>query len=131
MSNTTVKNLCLSQPKVGQMPEVQTLTLPHDTEHTDSEILVTIEVPGVDPASIEVQCEQNTLHVSCPRGAVTIPVDPTSDTSEITADVQWGLLTLRIPLPKPAPSHAIKLNVLDASKKVASKNSSREFTAES
>ena len=129
MSSTTVKNLCLSQPKVGQVPENPVKNLSHETQHTDSEIVVTIEVPGVDPSTIEVKCEQNLLHVSCERGSATIPVDPTSDTSEISADIQWGLLTLRIPLPKPAPSHSIKLNVLDAHKKPASK-AAKEFTSE-
>lgn len=130
MSSTTVKNLCLSQPKVGQVPENPVKNLSHETQHTDSEIVVTIEVPGVDPSTIGVKCEQNTLQVSCERGSATIAVDPTSDTSEISADIQWGLLTLRIPLPKPAPSHAIKLNVLDAHKKPAAKAAAKEFTSE-
>ncbi len=129
MSSTTVKNLCLSQPKAGQGPESNVKTLSHESRNTETEIVVSIEVPGVDPSTIEVKCEQNLLLVSCERGFASIPVDPTSDTSEISADIQWGLLTLRIPLPKPAPSHSIKLNVLDAHKKTAAK-AAREFTSD-
>jgi HSP20 family molecular chaperone IbpA len=130
MSSTTVKNICLSQIKIGQITEPREVTLTHDSTQTDTEIVVSIEVPGVDPSTIDIQCEQNTLHVSCARGTLMLPVDPTSDSSKITADIQWGMLTVRIPLPKPAPTHAIKLNVLDAAKKVAAKPTHKEFTDE-
>jgi HSP20 family molecular chaperone IbpA len=130
MSSTTVKNLCLSQPKIGQIPEIREVILSHDSTQTDTEIVVSIEVPGVDPSTIDIQCEQNTLHISCARGTLTLPIDPTSDSSKITADIQWGMLTVRIPLPTPAPTHAIKLNVLDTAKKVAAKSTHKEFTGD-
>lgn len=130
MSSTTTKSLCLSQPKIGQVSEVHEVTLPYESEHTDTETVVKIEVPGVDPATIHIQCEHNMLHVSCERGALALPVDPTSDSSKITADIHWGLLTIRIPLPKPAPSHSIKLNVMDTPKKVPAKSAREGFTGE-
>jgi HSP20 family molecular chaperone IbpA len=143
MSSTTTKNILLSQPKIGNGGDHTPTPLAHHVSEEDSATVVKIEIPGVDPSTVEVQCENNVLSVSCPRGQVTMPVEPTSDISKVKADIQWGLLTLRIPLPEAPQSRSIKVNIHDlvekAEQKVApkahatehrsSKASSKEFTS--
>jgi HSP20 family molecular chaperone IbpA len=128
MSSTTVKNLILSQPKVGQTEGTATPVLKQTTNTIGDKTVVEIEIPGVDPASVVVNCDNNTLFVSCPRGEVIVPLHPTCDTSAISAEIMWGLLTLTIPMPVAPPAHAIKVSIHDAPKKVASghKNSKVE-----
>jgi HSP20 family molecular chaperone IbpA len=128
MSNTTVKNLCLSQPRVSQPAEDSVSYLVHTSTQIDSEIVVTVEVPGVDPSTVNIQCENNTLHVTCPKGEVIVPVSIASDTSKIEANILWGLLTIRIPLPEAPVAHAVKVNILDALKKSHSKKATEELT---
>lgn len=132
MSNTTVKSLCLSQPKIGQSNETPAPVLVHDISSSESGTQVTVEVPGVDPSTIEIQCENSILSISCPRGTATLSVDAATDVSKISADVHWGLMTLHIPAPQPTPAQTIKLNVLDAPKKTAkaATKQSEEFTSE-
>ena len=111
MSNTLSKSLILSQPKVGQLPETYATPLTHEITREEEFIVVKVEVPGVDPSTIDVHCENNILGVTCPRGEMHTPVDPTIDISKIEADIQWGLLTLTIPAPAAPPSRAIKVKV--------------------
>ena len=128
MSNTTVKNLILSQPKVGQTEGTVTPVLKQTTSTVGDKTVVEIEIPGVDPASVDVNCDNNTLFVSCPKGEVIVPLHPTCDTSAISADIMWGMLTLTIPMPVAPAAHSIKVSVYDAPKKTASKPS-KEFTS--
>lgn len=121
MSNTTIKNIILSQPKVGAIPENQLPTLPHSTEQTEFDTVVTVEIPGVDPSTVDVCCENNILIVRCSRGEVILPINPSSDASKIKADILWGLLTIHIPLPPAPVSHSIKVSIHDTVKKAASK----------
>jgi HSP20 family molecular chaperone IbpA len=129
MSITATKNILLSQPKIGSTPESQLATLVHTTTQTELDTVVTVEIPGVDPSTVDVICENNTLTVRCTKGEVHVPVSPTSDVSKIEADILWGMLTLRIPLPPDPVAHNIKVNTLDTVKKSHSK-SSHEFTSE-
>jgi len=43
------------------------------------------------------------------------------DTSKIEAEILWGILTLRIPLPKAPASRSIHIKTLDTPKKPAAK----------
>lgn len=130
MSATATKNIILSQPKIGSGPEAQLPTLVHTTTQTEFDTVVKVEIPGVDPSTVEVICENNTLTVRCPKGEVLIPINPTSDTSKIEADILWGVLTLRIPLPPAPVAHSIKVNTLDAVKKTHAKAAPEKFTKE-
>ena len=114
MSNTTTRNLVLSQPKAGQGDAIQVLTLPHTTVQTGNSTEVKVEVPGIDPSTIGVGFENNLLQVHCDRGELTLPIDPTTDVSKIKADILWGLLTLSIPLPEVPEARTIKVSVHDA-----------------
>jgi hypothetical protein len=70
------------------------------------------------------------LVVSCERGETSIALDPTVDTAKIEAEVLWGVLTLRVPLPKAPVSRHISIKTLDAPKKTAAaKHKEEEFTA--
>ncbi len=128
MSNTTVKNLILSQPKIGQTEGTSVPTLKHSTTTVGDKTVVEIEIPGVDPASVDVNCDSSTLFVSCPKGEVTIPLHPTCDTTAISAEIMWGMLTLTIPMPVTPPAHSIKVSVYDAPKRTTHKHE-KEFTA--
>ena len=123
MSNTNTKNLVLSQPKTGQGESIQVLTLPHTTIQTETSTEVKVEVPGIDPSTIGVGFEHSLLHVTCDRGELTLPIDPTVDVSKIKADILWGLLTLSIPLPEAPEARTIKVSVHDSApaKKPAAK----------
>ncbi len=101
------------------------INLTHEVEHKETFTEVKVEVPGVDPATINVEFDNNTLHVTCPRGALTLPVDPTIETNKIKADIVWGMLTLTVPLPKAPESHTIKVNVSDAVKSTTSRSQAK------
>ncbi len=113
----------LSQQKIGQIDSVQVLSLPHTETQTATTTEIKVEVPGVDPSTIGVSFEDNVLHVHCERGELSLPVDPTVDTSKIKADIVWGMLTLVVPLPEPPVSRTIKVNIHESApaKKPAAK----------
>jgi HSP20 family molecular chaperone IbpA len=125
MSATTTKSLLLSQPKAGQFEGEQVTSLTHELEHKETFTEIKVEVPGVDPATISVEFDNNTLHVTCPRGVFTLPVDPTVEISKIKADIVWGMLTLTVPLPKAPESRSIKVNVSDTVKHTTSKTQAK------
>jgi HSP20 family molecular chaperone IbpA len=130
MSNVLTKNLVLSQPKAGQSGEIPVNILPHTTHTGETHTVVSVEVPGIDPSTISVDCVGGTLRVSCQKGEATITLGPTVDTSKIEAETLWGVLTLRVPLPKPPISRTISVKALDAPKKAAPKHKEEEFTSE-
>jgi HSP20 family molecular chaperone IbpA len=123
MSNTNTRNLVLSQPKAGQGESIQVLTLTHTTIQTEISTEVKVEVPGVDPSTIDVGFVNNSIHVHCEKGELTLPVDLTVDVSRIKADILWGLLTLSIPLPEIPEARTIKVSVHESApvKKPAAK----------
>jgi HSP20 family molecular chaperone IbpA len=111
MANATTKNILLSQSKTGASEDIQAPALSHNVYLNSYSTEVKIEVPGVDPSTIEVGFENNQIEVRCERGVLSFPVDPTVDISEIKADIVWGMLTLQIPLPEPPVSRSIKVNI--------------------
>ena len=131
MSTTLTKNILLSQPKAGQGVECPTTTLPHTTAITETHTVVQVEIPGVDPSTVGVNCEGGILRVSCEKGEANVGLDPTVDTSKIEAEVLWGVLTVRVPLPKEPVSRSISVKALDAPhKKAPVKHKEEEFTEE-
>jgi HSP20 family molecular chaperone IbpA len=128
MSATITKSLILSQPKSGQNSEVAPPTLPHTTVQEDNFTVTSIEIPGVDPSTVGVNCKDNSLHVTCEKGSVTLPLVPTSDVTKIEASILWGMLTVRIPVAEPPPERTIKVSLLDVVKKAPPKTKHEEFT---
>jgi HSP20 family molecular chaperone IbpA len=134
MSNTLTKSLILNHPRSGQTVEGAVVALAQiATQRNDGSIVVTVEIPGVDPSTVEVSCESHTLKITCPRGEATLSVASGTEISEIKAEILWGLLTLVIP-PAAAPAvQTIKVNLLDTVKKAPVKppgNKHNEITAE-
>ena len=121
MSQVANKSLLLSQPKSVQVEGTQIVTLPHTSSLTENATEIKVEIPGVDPSTVDVQFEGNTLFVKCERGELNLPVNPTIDTTKIKADIQWGMLTLTVPLPTPPESRSIKVSVHDTVKKAPGK----------
>ena len=121
MSQVANKSLLLSQPKSVQVEGTQIVTLPHTSSLTETATEIKVEIPGVDPSTVDVQFEGNTLFIKCERGELNLPVNPTIDTTKIKADIQWGMLTLTVPLPTPPESRSIKVSVHDTVKKAPGK----------
>ena len=121
MSNTISKNLILSQPQSTQADSQALPSLKQTTTTIDNNTVVNIEIPGVDPSTVEVDFDGGTLLVSCPKGVSIIPLPPACDTSAISAEILWGMLTLTIPMPTPPVAHSIKVNIHDTVKKTTSK----------
>ena len=113
----------LSQRRGEPEEEIILTILPHTSTLTEENTVIKVEIPGVDPSTVEVSCESNILQVHCERGSFTYSVDPTIDTSKIKADIQWGMLTLSIPVPPQPVARSIKINFHDAApvKKPAAK----------
>ena len=131
MSNTLTKNLILNHPKSGQTAESIVGVLAHiATQRNDGSVVVTVEIPGVDPSTVEVSCESHILKIICPRGEATLSLAPGTEVSEIKAEILWGLLTLVIP-PAAAPAvQTIKVNLLDTVKKAPVKSSGTKLQSE-
>ena len=121
----------LSQPKAVQ-GEAQPLPTLNCTTTTEGNSTVhQVEVPGVDPSTVDVSFEGSVIQVSCGRGQLTLAVPIAVDTSKIKADIQWGILTLTVPLPAPPVAHSIKVSIHDAVKQSAPKAKVKEeFTEE-
>lgn len=128
MSITNTKSILLSQQKVGQIVEavaLPTLTHTKTTEpgkkEGETSTVYKVEIPGVDPSTVSIECENFTLLISCDRGTLTVPLTPTTDPASITADILWGMLTIVIPQPVPPTAQSIRVSIHDAVKKTASK----------
>jgi len=127
MANTSTKNILLSQPRIGQN-ETPMSVLQHTVTQTDEATVIEVEVPGVDPATINVNCEAHTLTVECHRGKLSVPIDPTTDATKISADILWGMLTLTIPLPPSPSAQSIKVNVVGQSAPAKKPATTHRFT---
>ena len=111
---SATKNLLLSQPKAGQFEGVPPTYLTHSVEHKEDCTEIRVEIPGIDPSTVNVELDNNTLHIECARGVLTLPVDPTVETGRIKAEIVWGMLTLTVPLPKAPEARSIKVSIHDA-----------------
>lgn len=121
MSNVSTKSLILSQPKVSQTETISAPTLPFTSVTFDNYTETKVEIPGVDPSEVCVDFEAGALSVECARGVLVVPLDSTVDPSKIKADIQWGMLTLTVPLPDIPASRSIKVSVHDVPKKTSTK----------
>ena len=132
MSSVATKSLLLSQPKSVQGETQPIPTLSHTTSTGENTTLHRVEIPGVDPSTVDVSFEGSVIQVSCERGQLSISVPVTTDTSKIRADIQWGILTLAVPVPAPPASHSIKVSIHDAVKQGAPRAKAKgeaEFTS--
>jgi HSP20 family protein len=110
----------------------RTTPMPLDAYRDGERFFVTIDLPGVDPASIDVSVEKNVLTVSAERrigrtegqewvvaerrpGTFTrqLFLGDTLDTDAIAARYEHGVLTLEIPVAEKAKPRKVQVNVGD------------------
>jgi HSP20 family protein len=102
--------------------------LPIDAYRHGDVFVVELDVPGVDPAAIELTVEKNVLTVkaeraraSAPEGEVLIGERPhgtatrqlflgeTLDADHLTADCHQGVLTIRVPVAERAKPRRVEI----------------------
>jgi HSP20 family protein len=104
--------------------------MPMDAYRAGDEFVVSFDLPGVDPAAIELDVERNVLTVKAERRPVSSGDDvqmqvaerplgvfsrqlflgDTLDTEHINADYDAGVLTLRIPIAQKAKPRRIEIS---------------------
>ena len=114
MSSTLTKNIVLSQQRIGQNAEPAVTSLPCNVLQGEDDLVLKVEIPGIDPSTVNVSSEGNIIRIECERGVHTHLVDPTTDISKVRAEIQWGMLTLTIPNPPTPVNKEIKISLLDA-----------------
>jgi HSP20 family protein len=116
----------LAQPGTWTRPA----PMPMDAYRAGDEFVVTFDLPGVDPASIDLNVERNTLTVRAERPAVgagegerevvvaerphgvfsrQLFLGESLDTGAITASYAAGVLTLHIPVTERAKPRRIEI----------------------
>jgi HSP20 family protein len=103
--------------------------LPFDAVRTEHEVVVTMDVPGIDPSTIEVTVDRNVLTVATERPGLTLregervlaaergrgrqvrrlTLGDTVDAGAITAEVDRGVLTLHLPVAEAARPRRIEV----------------------
>jgi HSP20 family molecular chaperone IbpA len=112
MSNTTVKNTVLFQRTSKSQSEDYTPVpgkLQFLTEACDEGVLLSVEVPGVDPESIQMDAYSDAIRIECERGVLEYPVEASLDLSKVDVSIRWGLLEISIPRRQSRPLK-IKIN---------------------
>ncbi len=102
--------------------------MPMDAWQQGEEFVVELDLPGVDPASIDLDVERNVLTVRAerpalpddreflaaerPRGVFSrqLILGDTLDTDRVQAAYQGGVLTLRIPVAEKAKPRKIQIS---------------------
>jgi HSP20 family protein len=104
-------------------------TMPMDAYRVGDEFVVSFDLPGVDPAAIEVDVERNVLTVKAERRQLPVGegvqmqvsersqgvfsrqlfLGDTLDTGQVTADYDAGVLILRIPVAEKAKPRRIEI----------------------
>ena len=114
-------------------------TLPMDAFRDQSSFVVQLEIPGVDPGSIDLTIEKNVLTVHAERkpsfsgeaervvGERTYGVfsrqlflGESLDANQLTADYEAGVLTIRIPVAEQAKPRKISINAQGERKEINS-----------
>jgi HSP20 family protein len=113
--------------------------MPMDAYRTDGQFVVQFDLPGVDPASIDLDVERNVLTVKAertstygedvelqvaerPRGVFSrqLFLGDTLDTDRIEAHYDAGVLTLRLPIAEKAKPRKIEISGSNAPKVINS-----------
>lgn len=111
--------------------------MPMDAYRQDGQFIVHFDLPGVDPASIDLHVERNVLTVKAerkpaygegvelqanerPRGVFSrqLFLGDTLDTDGVEASYDAGVLTLRIPVAEKAKSRKIEITGTTAPKEI-------------
>ena len=115
----------LTQSLFGLGTQARPATMPLDAWRAGDEFVVELDLPGVDPASIDVDVERNVLTVRAerplrandaelinaerPRGVFSrqLFLGDALDTERVSAGYSQGVLTLRIPVAEKAKPRKI------------------------
>ena len=84
--------------------------LSYEIKPNKNEVVAEVEVPGCAPADVKVTCEGRAIHVETPRGNAYFTVGARIDMDHVTASIQHGLLTLRVPKRE---AKTVKVEVLE------------------
>lgn len=98
MANTTKKDHVLSKRGIIEGNVLNpTGKLNYQVTELDDGILLSVEVPGVDPETIDMEETGDALVISCDRGELIYPIEASLDQSQLEAAVKWGLLEIFLP----------------------------------
>ena len=111
--------------------------MPMDVWQADDGYHVALDLPGVDPSSVEITCERNVLTIRAdrhsdfaeghnvllaerPQGRFTrqLQLGDSLDSQAVTAHYTNGVLHLTIPLAKAAQSRRIEVQATDTSRSI-------------
>ncbi|MDT6983862.1 Hsp20/alpha crystallin family protein [Streptomyces lusitanus] len=109
-------------------PAARTSAMPMDAYRAGDDVIVHVDIPGIDPETIELDVERNVLRVRAERRSpapedadMVIAERPTGeftrqlflgdtlDTERIDATYDAGVLTLRIPVAEAAKPRRIQI----------------------
>ena len=117
----------LTQSLFGLGTQARPAAMPLDAWRAGDEFVVELDLPGVDPASIDVDVERNVLTVQAerplrandaelitaerPRGVFSrqLFLGDALDTERVAASYEHGVLTLRIPVAERAKPRKIEV----------------------
>lgn len=113
--------------------------MPMDAYRKDTDFYVHLDLPGIDPDSIDLTVEQNVLTIRAERPQVSpddvemivserptgsfsrqLFLGETLDADTIAADYRAGVLTLRIPVREAAKPRKLAITSSDSGKQLAS-----------
>ena len=122
-------------------------TLPMDAFRDEHAFVIEMEVPGVDPDSLDVTVEKNVLTVHARRRATLDGVEllvgerpqgtfsrqlflgESLDTDKIDASYADGVLTLRVPVAEKAKPRRVPINVAESSQTAIDASSEERVSA--
>jgi HSP20 family protein len=137
----------LTQNLFGLGTTSRPATMPLDAWRSGDEFMVELDLPGVDPSSIDVDVERNVLTVRAerpvrandaellnaerPRGIFSrqLFLGDALDTERVSAAYQHGVLTLRIPVAEKAKPRKVEVQGLDGTDSLESKDDTLTITA--
>jgi HSP20 family molecular chaperone IbpA len=87
----------LSEVDLYKRSEPRKPTLNCHVNSKDSEAVIEVEVPGVDPSDVKVKIEGRSLSVETPKGDAYVTIGQRLDADSATANLKHGLLTVTVP----------------------------------
>jgi HSP20 family protein len=123
---STVERL-LGRSGLGEGGGGRSLALPVDVYQGDDEVIVEVDVPGMDPSTLDLTVERNMLSLSGERPARhdaealvcerphakfsrQLYLGENLDTDRVQASYEHGVLTVRIPLVRQARARKIDIS---------------------
>ena len=109
MANTSTKDMLLTKRGINQS-NIIAGQLNFSIETIEEGVLLNVEVPGVDPETIDMEAYSDSIRIQCERGELEYPVEASLDLSKIDVLVRWGMLEVVIPR---RVSRPLKIKLMD------------------